>query len=118
MRSHNGSRTLPQRTVHKAPRIRKHRSARSQTHRQMHYAPEQPRQGVLVDERFGDVLPQQPAGVFFLVEVHTDSPGLTPHEIVEPGAEREGSRVELEAEEVLGTGAGADEDEDVEMRDA
>ncbi|SCU87610.1 LADA_0E05072g1_1 [Lachancea dasiensis] len=51
--------------------------------RKLHSAPDHPRQGVLVDERFGDLLPQQTTGVYFLLEVHTQEPGLTPHEIVE-----------------------------------
>lgn len=79
----------------------------------MHSVPEEPRQGVFIDERFGDTLPQAPRGVFFLVEVYTDEPGMRPHEVQEPDEEQENPRrVEVQIEEM----PGADE-QDVDMMD-
>lgn len=107
--------------VHKPRLKRSQRCARLVSAREQS-AREQPRQGIVVDERFGESLPQQPAGIYFLVEVDSDRVGLAPHEVQEPGSEFEvaagpgvTSSVEIEVQEVLATHD--DEDSDVEMYD-
>ncbi|SCU99701.1 LAME_0G04940g1_1 [Lachancea meyersii CBS 8951] len=89
-------------------------------------SPDHPRQGVLVDEMYGDLLPQQPTGVYFLLEVHTREPGLTPHEIVEVADHEPAANVtvDVELEEVLPFhenphgGEQPPHDDDIEMQDS
>ncbi|SCV03575.1 LANO_0G04962g1_1 [Lachancea nothofagi CBS 11611] len=87
--------------------------------RKMHSIPDHPRQGVLVDESFGDLLQQRATGVYFLLEVNTHEPGLTPHEIIE-APEPEPTTVnnvsEVELEEIVASHD--DHDSDIEMQDS
>ncbi|CEP64472.1 uncharacterized protein LALA0_S11e04940g [Lachancea lanzarotensis] len=98
--------------------------------RKMHsVSTDHPRQGVLVDEMYSDLLPQQPTGVYFLLEVHTQETGLTPHEIVEVADENQDPAVnvhaDVEVEEILSPGERTyddhnrahRDDEDIEMHD-
>ncbi|SCV01801.1 LAMI_0G13828g1_1 [Lachancea mirantina] len=80
--------------------------------RKMHAAPEHPRQGVLIDERFGNDLPQAPQGVFFLVEVYTEEAGISPNTVQEPDEERRVETSGVQIEEISSV-----EENDVEMTD-
>ncbi|SCU96222.1 LAFA_0G05050g1_1 [Lachancea sp. 'fantastica'] len=96
--------------------------------RKMHsVSSDHPRQGVLVDEMYGDLLPQQPTGVYFLLEVHTQEAGLTPHEIVEVADQEPAVNVhaDVEVEEIIPARENSygdhdrthHDDEDIEMHD-